>query len=60
MLRAASRTGDEFGGGLEERELVVRLHATKEDLPPDAILIDATAPLACVVDEILARCGGGG
>ncbi|TBE90538.1 hypothetical protein ELG97_00880 [Rhizobium leguminosarum] len=36
-----------------ERELIVRLHATKEDIPKCGVVIDATLPLAVVVDEIL-------
>jgi broad-specificity NMP kinase len=51
--RLASRSEDEFGGRPVEQELVVRLHATKEDIPKGNILIDATAPLEHVVDEIL-------
>jgi hypothetical protein len=43
----------DFGGKPEERELAVRLHETKEDIPKNSIIIDATAPLARVVDEIL-------
>ena len=43
----------DFGGKIEERELAVRLHQTKEDIPKNGIIIDATAPLARVVDEIL-------
>jgi len=43
----------DFGGKPEERELAVRLHQTKEDIPKNGIIIDATAPLARVVDEIL-------
>ena len=43
----------DFGGTPEERELAARLHQTKEDIPKNGILIDATAPLAHVVDEIL-------
>jgi adenylate kinase family enzyme len=43
----------DFGGKPEERELAVRLHHTKEDIPNNGIIIDATAPLARVVDEIL-------
>ena len=48
----------DFGGKPEERELINRLYATKEHLPKKAIKIDATAPLARVVDDILSRCGG--
>ncbi len=44
---------DDWGGTPEERELIVRLHQTKEDTPKNGIIIDATAPLARVVDEIL-------
>jgi hypothetical protein len=33
------------------------LHATKEDVPQNAVSIDATAPLAIIVDEILSKCG---
>jgi hypothetical protein len=43
----------DFGGKPAERELIVRLHRTKEDIPKNGIIIDATAPLAHVVDEIL-------
>jgi hypothetical protein len=45
----------DFGGKPEERELAVRLHRTKEDIPKHGIIIDATAPLARVVDEILSK-----
>lgn len=53
--RLAGRPGDEWGGSAGERELIGRLHATKEDVPPNAMSIDATAPIACVVDDILSR-----
>ena len=45
----------DFGGKPEERELAVRLHQTKEDIPKNGIIIDATRPLEHVVDEILTR-----
>ena len=51
--RLDQRTEDEFGAQQSERDLVVRLHHTKEDTPKNGIPIDATAPLAHVVDEIL-------
>jgi adenylate kinase family enzyme len=54
--RLAARPEDEFGGRPRERELIARLHATKEDIPKRGIVIDATAPLERVVDEILERC----
>jgi AAA domain-containing protein len=51
--RLDERTEDEWGGRQTERELILRLHRTKEDIPKNGIVIDATAPLARVVDEIL-------
>jgi broad-specificity NMP kinase len=56
--RLAARAEDEFGGRPAERRLIARLHATKEDLPKTAVSIDATAPIARVVDEILSTCRG--
>jgi hypothetical protein len=43
----------DWGGTPEERDITVRMYHAKEALPPNGILIDATAPLAHVVDEIL-------
>jgi thymidylate kinase len=57
MWRLAKRPVDEFGGTPAERELIARLHATKQDVPAKAKIIDATAPLESVVDAILAKCG---
>jgi hypothetical protein len=52
--RLDERPDSEWGGGVpEERELVVRLHQTKKGVPENGIPIDATAPIARVVDEIL-------
>ncbi len=51
LERLAARPADEFGATPEERELVLRLHETREDLPA-GIGIDATRPLADVVDEL--------
>src|ERR1700686_3632022 len=36
----------DFGGKPEERELIARLYATKEDVPKNAMSIDANAPIA--------------
>jgi adenylate kinase family enzyme len=44
----------DWGGKPEERELAVRLHQTKENVPKNGITIDGTRPLQHVVDEILA------
>ncbi|MBB3590817.1 thymidylate kinase [Rhizobium sp. BK529] len=57
--RLAGRADDEFGGKPAELNVVLRAHATREDLPDDAIGIDATQPLGSVVDDILWRCGEG-
>lgn len=54
--RLAARPEDEFGGKPAERDIIMRLHATQEDIPKNAVGIDATAPLASVVDDILSRC----
>ncbi len=53
--RLAARR-DEWGSEPGERALVAKLHATREDLPDNAIPIDTTRPLAEVVDDILSRC----
>jgi hypothetical protein len=57
--RLAGRPEDEYGGRASERELIARLHATKEDVPQNATSIDATAPIARVVDDILSKCREG-
>ena len=43
----------DWGGTPEEREITVRMYHTKAALPQNGTIIDATAPLARVVDEIL-------
>ncbi|WP_026554732.1 AAA family ATPase [Arthrobacter sp. 35W] len=53
--RLHERPEDEWGGRQAERDLILQLHRTKEDVPPHGIIIDATAPLTHVVDEILAK-----
>jgi hypothetical protein len=50
--RLDKRTEDDWGAK-PERELIVRLHQTKEDIPKSGTSIDATAPIAHVVDEIV-------
>jgi broad-specificity NMP kinase len=52
--RLANRPENEWGGTASEGESFARLqHETKEGLPKNAIIIDATAPLSDVVDKIL-------
>ncbi|MDO9378844.1 MAG: nucleoside kinase [Nocardioidaceae bacterium] len=53
--RLDERGVDEFGSQGAERELVLRLHQTGEDTPTGGIAIDATRPLAEVVDDITRR-----
>jgi thymidylate kinase len=53
--RLATRPEDEWGGRASERAFIARLHATKEGIPRNAIIIDATAPISRVVDAILER-----
>jgi adenylate kinase family enzyme len=43
----------DWGGTPAEREITVRMYHEQEALPHNGIIIDATAPLARVVDEIL-------
>ena len=50
--RLDKRTEDDWGAK-PERELIVRLHQTKEDIPKSGTSIDATAPIAHVADEIV-------
>ena len=54
--RLARRPDDEFGGKPIERELAARMHATRAGIPKRGVIIDATAPLAQVVDTILENC----
>lgn len=60
--RLDDRPDDEWGGqGRQaERDLILRLHRTETDIPRGGIAIDATAPLAHVVDEILTLSGAVG
>ncbi len=54
--RLDERAADEFGHTSDDRELILRLHRTKEDVPRHATEIDATVPVVRVVDDILAHC----
>jgi hypothetical protein len=55
--RLDQRPRDEWGSKPAERDLIVRLHRTREDIPRTGVVIDATPPLAAVVDEILRHAG---
>jgi hypothetical protein len=50
--RLDGRPEDEWGSREAERRLILRLHQTREDLP-QGVAVDATVPVAQVVDEIL-------
>jgi broad-specificity NMP kinase len=50
--RLDSRTVDDWGGNEEEKDLILRLHATKEELP-EGMIIDTARPLGEVVDAIV-------
>jgi hypothetical protein len=55
--RLDERPDSEWGGGQPtDRELIARWHHMKEDVPQNGISIDATAPIAQVVDSILRHC----
>jgi hypothetical protein len=55
--RLDARPDEEWGGGKPtERDLIVRWHQTKEDVPENGVVIDGTAPVEHVVDEILRQC----
>lgn len=53
--RLDERPDDEWSGPPPEREFLLRLHRTQENVPSGGMVIDATAPLERVVDEILQR-----
>ena len=55
--RLGQRPQGEWGSRPSERDLIVRLHRTKEDIPGTGVVIDATRPLTDVVDEILEHVG---
>ncbi len=55
--RLARRPDGEWGSKQVERDLIIRLHRTREDVPEVGVIIDATRPLAEVVDDILDRAG---
>ena len=48
---------NEWGSEPAERALILRQHVTRENIPPNAISIDGTGPIARVVNDILTRCG---
>ncbi|KQT96730.1 AAA family ATPase [Sanguibacter inulinus] len=59
VRRLDGRPGDEWGHAPEERELILRLHQTQEDVATSGIAVDTTLPVAEVVDTILRLSGAG-
>ena len=55
--RLDSRGSGAWGNKKSERDLILRLHETKADIPKKGILIDATQSLEQVVNEILTFSG---
>jgi hypothetical protein len=55
--RLDERADGDWGSKPSERELILRLHTTKEDIPTTGVVIDATRPLSDVVDVVLRRAG---
>lgn len=51
--RLDSRPTNEFGGCVDERELIMCLHSSDRTPAGGAITINATSPLSMVVDQIL-------
>lgn len=56
--RLDERPVDEWGRKKAERALILRLHETKEDIPKNGIIIDATRPIEHVVDDIIRQIEG--
>ncbi len=54
--RLDERPENEFGGKKAERELILQLHKTKEDIPKNGIIINATLAIESIVDEIIRKC----
>lgn len=46
----------DFGAKPQEKELILKLHTSKEDIPNTGIVIDATQSLESVVNEIIKQC----
>ena len=55
--RLDQRRRDQWGSKQSERALILRLHRAREDIPRSGIVIDATAPLADVVEVVLRHAG---
>ena len=56
--RLDERPENEFGGKKSERELIAHLHQTKEDIPENGIIIDATRPIGHVVNAVIREVEG--
>lgn len=54
--RLVDRTFDDWGGNDEQKDLILRLHATRGDVPKGTV-IDTARPLSEVVDAIVEAAG---
>jgi hypothetical protein len=55
--RLDQRPQDEWRSKSSERDLIVRLHRAKDDIPRSSVVMDATRPITDVVDEIRRHAG---
>lgn len=60
MDERVARDPTDFGGTAEEKALIAELFATRANVPDIGVRIDATRPIAQVVDDILSRCADAG
>ena len=51
--RLSRQSGQSVGWKTSGADLMAQMHQTEEDIPRNGIWIDATAPIVCVVDEII-------
>lgn len=51
--RVSGRADDEFGAKPDEWAMLVRLHATREEMPENGLIIDANRPVSLIVDDIV-------
>lgn len=51
--RLENREADDWGGNDKDKEFIFRLHATREAVPTEGIIIDTARPINEVVDAIV-------
>ncbi|MCO4782368.1 MAG: nucleoside kinase [Candidatus Cloacimonetes bacterium] len=55
--RLKLRPADEWGGQPSQKDFILDLHSTKEDLPKDAIVVNSAGSIENIVNEILSKTG---